>query len=354
MLPPEVLKRAESEISNYNGTGMSVMELDASSPEFREILTSCEAALREVMGVPQNYKVLFMQGGESVQYSAIPLNLLSGHKCADYVLTGVHSRNAYLEGKKYCDAKIVASYAGANPIYSAIPPLSTNDFRPDADYVHICYNNTIYGTTFKEFPDTGSIPLVVDMSSCMLSEPVDVSKCALIYAAVSNGIAPSGLTIVIIREDLIGNADPFTPSTMNYKLVSDSGSMYDTPPIWSVYMAKLTFEWILSVGGLEEMKRRNERKAGVLYDFLDGQQYFTSSTSSTCRSMMNVVFTTGDAMMDDVFIEEASQQGFKYLRGNSVVSGMCASLYNAMPAEGVAELVKFMKDFALSHPKRYK
>ena len=354
MLQPEVLKTAREEMLDYQGTGMSVMELSSDSAPFKELIASCEESLRTLMGIPQNYKVLFMQGGATSQFSAIPLNLLSSHKCADYVITGQHSKNAYLEAKKYGDIKIAASYAGTTPIYSAIPELGSNDFRPDADYVHICYNNTIYGTKFAKLPETGSIPLVVNMSSCILSEPVDVSKCGVIYASVHGNIAPAGMAIVIIREDLLGKADESTPSAMNYKLIADSGSLLNTPPIWSIYMAKLNFDWILSVGGLDEMKRRNERKASLLYDFLDAQQYFASTVSRRCRSMMNVVFVTGDASLDRKFGAEADAAGFKNLAGHKSVGGMRATLCNAMPAEGVEALVDFMRQFALSNPKMCK
>lgn len=351
MLPLEVLKSAQEELLNYGGCGMSVMEMSHRSPEFESILQSAEAALRELMNIPSNYKVLFLQGGASTQFAAVPLNLLSEHKCADYIVSGQFSKKAYLEAKKYGDIAIAASSAGASPAFSTIPATKRSDFRPDADYVHICFNNTIYGTKFNYIPDTGNIPLVADMSSCIISEPVDVSKFALIYAGAQKNIAPAGLTIVIVRDDLIGNARPDTPAMLDYKAMADNGSMYNTPPCFAIYMAKLVFEWILSIGGLDEMKRRNERKASVLYDYLDSQQYYTSSVDKNCRSMMNVVFTTGDNELDKKFVKAADAEGFKNLKGHRSVGGMRASIYNAMPHEGVEKLVEFMIRFAEENPK---
>ncbi len=350
-LPIEVLERAQREMLCYGDSGMSVMEMSHRSPEFEEILHSAEQLLRELMDIPSNYKILFLQGGASTQFAAIPLNLLSDHKCADYVLSGQFSKKAAQEAKKYGDIATAASSAGAMPTFSTVPELKKQDIRPDADYVHICYNNTIYGTKFPSVPDTGSIPLVADMSSCILSEPVDVSKFALIYAGAQKNVAPAGLTIVIIRDDLIGNARPDTPAMLDYKLMAENDSMYNTPPCWCIYMAKLVFEWILSIGGLEEMKRRNEKKASYLYDYLDGQVYYTAPVDKKCRSMMNVVFTTGDQAFDKKFVSEAAEFGLKNLKGHRSVGGMRASIYNAMPLEGVEKLVAFMKKFAAENPK---
>ena len=351
MLPLEVLKQAQADLLNYQGCGMSVMEMSHRSPDFEAILASAEEGLRKLMNIPQNYKVLFLQGGASTQFAAVPLNLLSGHGSADYIVSGQFSKKAYLEAKKYGDIQIAASSSGANPPFSVIPDLTRADFRPDADYVHMCFNNTIYGTKFKDIPDTGSVPLVADMSSCILSEPVDVSKFALIYAGAQKNIAPAGLTIVIVRDDLIGNARPDTPAMLDYKAMADNGSMYNTPPCFAIYMAKLVFDYLLSIGGLEEMKRRNERKASLLYDYLDDQGYYASSVEKNSRSMMNVVFTTGDKDLDKKFVEEASAAGLKNLKGHRSVGGMRASIYNAMPYEGVAALVEFMKKFAVENPK---
>jgi phosphoserine aminotransferase len=303
------------------------------------------------MGIPSNYKVLFLQGGASTQFAAVPLNLLSDHKCADYILSGQFSTKAMQEAKKYGDIAVAASSAGATPSYSTIPKTEKSDFRPDADYVHICFNNTIYGTKFNYIPDTGNIPLVADISSCILSEPFDVTKFGLVYAGAQKNIAPAGLTVVIVREDLIGNARPDTPTMLNYKIMADSESMYNTPPCYCIYIAKLVFDWILSIGGLEEMKRRNERKASLLYDYLDSQSYYTAPVDKSCRSMMNVVFVTGDQELDSKFASEAAKCGLKNLKGHRSVGGMRASIYNAMPYEGVEKLVAFMKKFAQENPK---
>ena len=246
---------------------------------------------------------------------------------------------------------IAASSAGANPVYSTIPETKVSDFRPDADYVHICFNNTIYGTKFHYIPDTGNIPLVADMSSFILSEPIDVSRFGLIYASAQKNIAPAGLTVVIVRRDLVGKARPDTPAMLDYKAHAENGSMYNTPPTFSVYMAKLVLEWIDSIGGLEEMKRRNERKASLIYDYLDSQHYYTASVDKKCRSMMNVVFVTGRPDLDERFIREAEAEGLVNLKGDRSVGGMRASIYNAMPYEGVEKLVEFMKKFALENPK---
>ena len=350
-LPEEVKKRAEAELMSYKSTGMSVNELSPDSKEFSDIISSAERALRELMNIPKNYKVLFLQGGATTQFAAIPLNLLSERRCADYVLTGQYSRNAYMQAKEYGDIVVAASSAGASPAYSTVPELRGSHFRPDADYVHICYNNTVYGTKFSQIPETGSIPLVANMSSCILSEPIDVSRFALIYASAQKNIAPAGMTLVIVRDDLIGSSREGTPSMLDYKLISDSKSMYNTPPIYQIYIAKLMFEWILSVGGLDEMKRRNERKASLLYDYLDGQQYYTAPADKRCRSMTNVVFVTGDATLDAKFAKEAEKAGLKNLKGHASVGGLRASLYNAMTEDGVAALVTFMKQFAQDNPK---
>lgn len=352
MLPLEVLEKAQAELLNYNGCGMSVMEMDHRSTEFEEMLRSAESLLRELMNIPSNYKVLFLQGGASTQFAAVPLNLLSEHKCADYIVSGQFSKKAYLEAKKYGDIAIAASSAGASPAFSVVPQTKRSDFRPDADYVHFCFNNTIYGTKFNYIPDTGNIPLVADMSSCILSEPIDVSKFGVIYAGAQKNIAPAGLTIVIVRDDLIGNARPDTPVMLDYKTMADHNSMYNTPPCFDIYMSKLVFEWVIASGGLDEMKRRNERKASVLYDYIDGtQMYYTSSVDKNCRSMMNIVFTTGDSELDKKFVKAADERGFKNLRGHRSVGGMRASICNAMPHEGIEKLVEFMQEFAENNPK---
>lgn len=353
MLPKDVVDRINSEMLCYGPSGVSVMELNQDTPEYAEILQGAEDALRKLMNIPANYKILFLQGGSSTQFAAVPLNLLSEHRCADYILSGQYSKRAYNEAKKYGDMVIAASSGAASPTFCTIPVTKRADFRPDADYVHICYNNTIYGTKFHYIPDTGNIPLVADMTSCLCSEPIEVTKFGLIYAEVQNNIAPAGLTVVIVRNDLVGNAREDTPSMLNYKLMLEKDPMQSQPPCWGIYLTKLVLEWIISIGGLEEMKRRNEKKASLLYDYLDDQSYYTAPVDKKCRSMMDVLFVTGDGKLDDRFAEEAEKEGLLNLRGHQSMGGMCASIHNTMPYEGVEKLVKFMKDFAVANPKLY-
>ena len=348
MLPLEVLEKASSEMLNYKGSGMSVMEMSHRSPVYDEIIKEAEALLRKLMNIPDNYKVLFLQGGASTQFAAVPLNLMKTGK-ADYIVSGQFSGKAQKEAMKYGEAKIVASSKEANFAY--IPKTNKDTFSKDADYVHVCFNNTIYGTKFPYIPETGDIPLVADMSSCIISEPVDVSKFGLIYAGAQKNMAPAGLTIVIVREDLVGNARPETPSMLDYKLMVENESMYNTPPCYCIYVAKLVYEWILNLGGLEKMKEMNEKKANLLYDYLDSQDYYYAPVQKESRSMMNVTFVTGDADLDKKFAKEAEAAGLKNLKGHRSVGGMRASIYNAMPYEGVAKLVEFMKDFAKNNPK---
>ena len=350
MLPREVLERAEAEMLSYGDTGISVMEMNCGSPRLTELIRSAETSLRKLMSIPSNYRVLFVQGGATTQFSAIPLNLLSEHKCADYIISGQFSDRAMKEAKKYGDIAIAASSAGACPTYSTIPETEKSDFRPDADYVHICFNNTVYGTKYHYIPKTGNVPLVADISSSILSEPLDITKFGLLYASAQQNMGIAGLTVVIVREDLIGNAREDTPAMLNYKVLSEAGSLYNTPPVYSIYIAKLVFEWILSLGGLEEMKRRNERKASLIYDYIDSQHYYTSPVDKKCRSMMNIVFVTGKKELDAKFIKEAEENGLYNLAGHSSVGGMRASIYNAMPYDGVVKLVAFMKKFALENP----
>ena len=351
MLPIEVLNKVKSELLDYNGTGMSVMELPKESPELDELVTTCEKTLRKLLEIPNNYKVLFLQGGSTMQYSAVPLNLLSDRKCADYIITGPRSRNAYFEAKKYGDIVVAASSGGAGPVYNTIPETAKNSFRPDADYVYMCYTNPACGTKFHYVPDTGNIPLVADMTGFLLSEPVNVSKFGLIFASAQTNFGIAGLTIVIVRDDLLRRVDPSTPSLLNYKLLVDNSSRLNTPPVFSIYMTKLMLDWIVSIGGLEELKRRNERKASRLYDYIDGSQYYTTPVDSHCRSIMNIKFFTGESEIDEKFIAEAEEAGFINLRGESNTGCMLASLYNSMPYEGVDELVKFMEKFAIANPK---
>lgn len=348
MLPLGVLKKAASELVNYESAGMSVMEMSHRSPEYDAIIKKAEADLRKIMNIPDNYKVLFLQGGASTQFAAIPLNLMKTGK-ADYILSGQFSTKAYKEALKYGDAVAVASSKDVN--YVHVPVTTRESFRSDADYVHICFNNTIYGTKYNYIPDTGDIPLVADMSSCILSEPVDVTKFGVIYAGAQKNMAPAGLTVVIVREDLLGNARPETPSMLDWKLMADNDSMYNTPPCYSIYMAGLVYEWILESGGLEKIKELNYKKANLLYGYLDSQDYYIAPVEKECRSIMNVTFVTGNEELDKKFAKEASAAGLKNLKGHRSVGGMRASIYNAMPYEGVARLITFMKDFAEKNPK---
>ncbi len=349
MLPVPVLERVAAEMLDYNGSGMSVMEMSHRSAVYDAIIVAAEANLRKLMNIPDNYKVLFLQGGASTQFAAVPLNLLSGSGKADYVVTGQFSKKAMQEAKKYGDIRVVASSEDKNNTY--IPSLKASDFRPDADYVHICMNNTIYGTKWHEIPDTGDIPLVADLSSCIISEPIDVSKFGLIYAGAQKNMAPAGLTLVIVREDLIGKARPETPAMLDYKLMADNDSMYNTPPCYCIYVANLVYEWLLEMGGLTAIEAHNKTKAAILYDYLDSQSYYTAPVEKEARSMMNVTFVTGDADLDSAFAKEAAKAGLQNLKGHRSVGGMRASIYNAMPKEGVEALVAFMKKFAEEHPK---
>lgn len=349
MLPVPVLQRAADEMLCYGDSGMSVMEMSHRSPEFDAIIKDAEKLLRQLMGIPDNYKVLFMQGGASTQFACVPLNLMKNGK-ADYILSGQFSTKAQKEAMKYGEAKIIASSKDDN--FSRIPVVTRDDISPDADYVHICFNNTIYGTKFNYIPDTGDIPLVADMSSCIISEPVDVSKFGVIYAGAQKNMAPAGVTVVIVREDLLGNARPDTPAMLNWQLMAENDSMYNTPPCWPIYIAKMVYEWILDMGGLDAMKAYNEKKCAVLYDYLDSQDYYIAPVQKEFRSMMNVTFVTGNPDLDKKFAKEASEAGLKNVKGHRSVGGMRASIYNAMPIEGVEALVKFMKEFAQNNPKQ--
>ena len=324
-------------------------ETEYGSDAYRALYTETADALRALVGIPQNYRIIFMPGGSSVQYSAVPMNLLTARRCADYVVSGRLSKSACLEAKKYGDIAIAASSAGANPVFSTVPETKRADFRPDADYVHICFNNPIYGTKFHYIPDVGNLPLVADMTACLLSEPVDVSKFGVIYADGMTNIGAPGMSVVIIREDLLGNARADIPAHMNYKLLSEGEG--GCPPALLLMMAKRVFERIASVGGLEEMKRRNERKACLLYDYFDTMSYYTAPIDRKCRSMTNIVFVTGDAALDRKFITEARECGLINLMGDPSVGGMRASLYNSMPYEGVEALLSFMRKFSMENPK---
>ena len=350
MLPMPVLEKAAEDLVSYGTSGMSVMEMSHRSPDYDAIIKEAEADFRKVMNIPDNYKVLFLQGGASTQFAAVPLNLLPIGGKADYIVSGQFSGKAFKEAQKYGDVVEAASSKADN--FSYIPKTTRDSFRKDASYVHICFNNTIYGTKYPYIPDTGDIPLVADMSSCIMSEPVDVSKFGVIYAGAQKNVAPAGLTIVIVREDLLGNARPECPTMLDWKTMADNDSMYNTPPCWCIYIAGLVYKWVLEIGGLEKLKEMNEKKAKLLYDYLDSQDYYIAPVQKESRSMMNVTFVTGDADLDKKFASEASANGLKNLKGHRSVGGMRASIYNAMPYEGVEKLVNFMKEFAKNNPKK--
>ena len=344
MLPVPVLQKAAAEMLDYEGSGQSVMEMSHRSKVFDGIMQSTQRLLRQVMEIPENYKVLFLQGGASSQFAAVPMNLMTKSRKADYVLSGQFSTKAFQEGSRYGSCKAVASSKDDN--FCRIPTLDKNEFRPDADYFHICMNNTIYGTVWSELPDTGSVPLVADISSCILSRPIDVSRFGLLYAGAQKNVAPACLTIVIVREDLIGEPLPGTPTMFNYEVMAKNDSMYNTPPCWPIYLCKLVLEWIQNdIGGLKAMEARNVHKAQVLYDFLDSSKVFKACASKDSRSIMNVTFVTGDPDLDARFVKEAADAGFVNLKGHRSVGGMRASIYNAMPPEGIDALVDFMAAF---------
>ena len=343
VLPEEVLKEAAAEMLDYNGTGMSVMEMSHRSQAFADIIETAEADLRELMNIPDNYKVLFLQGGASQQFAAFPMNLMK-NKVADYIITGQWAKKAYQEAKRYGKANIIAS--SEDKTYSYIPDCSDLPISEDADYVYICHNNTIYGTSYKTEPNTKGKILVADMSSDILSQPVDVTKYGLIYFGVQKNIGPAGVVIVIIREDLItDDVLEGTPTMLKYKTQADANSLYNTPPAYGIYICGKVFKWVKAQGGLEAMKVKNEKKAKILYDFLDSSEMFKGTVVKEDRSLMNVPFVTGDKDLDAKFIKEATAAGFVNIKGHRTVGGMRASIYNAMPIEGVEKLVEFMKKF---------
>ena len=343
VLPEEVLQEAADEMLDYRGCGMSVMEMSHRSKVYDNIIKEAEADLRDLMNILDNYKVLFLQGGASQQFAAIPMNLMKNKKAA-YIVTGQWAKKAYQEAKMYGDAVEVAS--SADKTFSYIPDCSDLDIPEDADYVYICENNTIYGTKFKELPNTKGHTLVADVSSCFLSEPVDVTKYGVIYGGVQKNVGPAGVVIVIIREDLItDDVLPGTPTMLKYKTQADADSLYNTPPCYGIYICGKVFKWLKKMGGLEVMKQRNEEKAKILYDFLDQSKLFKGTVVPKDRSLMNVPFVTGDADLDAKFVKEATEAGFVNLKGHRTVGGMRASIYNAMPKEGVEKLVAFMKKF---------
>ena len=343
VLPEEVLKEAAAEMLDYNGTGMSVMEMSHRSKAFEEIIRTAEADIRELMNIADNYKVLFLQGGASQQFAMIPMNLMK-NGVADYIVTGQWAKKAYQEAQKYGKANKIAS--SEDKTFSYIPDCSDLPISEDADYVYICENNTIYGTKYKELPNTKGKTLVADVSSCFLSEPVDVSKYGVIYGGVQKNVGPAGVVIVIIREDLITeDVLPGTPTMLQYKTHADANSLYNTPPAYGIYICGKVFKWLKKQGGLAAMKEKNEKKAKLLYDFLDQSKLFKGTVEPKDRSLMNVPFVTGDKELDAKFVKEAKEAGFENLKGHRTVGGMRASIYNAMPYEGVEALVEFMKKF---------
>ena len=343
VLPEEVLQEAADEMLDYRGTGMSVMEMNHRSKAYDTIIKEAEADLRELMNIPDNYKVLFLQGGASQQFAMIPMNLMK-NRVADYIVTGQWAKKAYQEASLYGKANKIAS--SEDKTFSYIPDCSDLPISEDADYVYICENNTIYGTKFKTLPNTKGKPLVADVSSCFLSEPVDVTKYGVIYGGVQKNIGPAGVVIVIIREDLITeDVLPGTPTMLRYKIHADADSLYNTPPAYGIYICGKVFKWLKKMGGLEAMKERNEKKAKILYDYLDESKLFKGTVRKEDRSLMNVPFITGNEELDAKFVKEAKEAGFENLKGHRTVGGMRASIYNAMPIEGVEKLVEFMKKF---------
>lgn len=343
MLPLSVMEDAAKNLTNYLGCGESVMEMSHRSKEFGKIISDAEQNLRGIMNIPDNYKVLFLQGGATLQFSMVPINLLYKTGKADYVVTGSWAKKAAEEALKFGDIKIVASSENKN--FSYIPELTKTDFRPDADYIHICFNNTIYGTKYPYIPDTGDIPLVADMSSCILSEEIDVSKFGLIYAGAQKNIGPAGVTIVIIREDLIGHAPKTAPVYLDYKTHASNDSMYNTPPCFSIYVAGEVFKKIIADGGLAALEEKNRQKAAKLYRYIDDSRLYSCPNRQKDRSLMNVVFVTGNDELDKKFVKEAAAVGMSNLNGHRSIGGMRASIYNAMPGEGIDALIEFMKKF---------
>ena len=343
VLPEEVLKEAAAEMLDYNGTGMSVMEMSHRSKAFEEIIQTAEADLRDLMNIPDNYKVLFLQGGASQQFAMIPMNFMK-NKVADYIITGQWAKKAWKEACKYGKANAIAS--SEDKTFSYIPDCSDLPISEDADYVYICHNNTIYGTTYKTEPNTKGKILIADMSSDILSQPVDVSKYGMIYFGVQKNVGPAGVVVCIIREDLITeDVLPGTPTMLTYKTHADANSLYNTPPCYGIYICGKVFKWLKKQGGLEAMKARNEKKAKILYDYLDQSEMFKGTVVKEDRSLMNVPFVTGDKDLDAKFVKEAAEDGFVNIKGHRTVGGMRASIYNAMPIEGVEKLVEFMKKF---------
>jgi phosphoserine aminotransferase len=343
VLPEEVLLQARDEMLNWHGCGMSVMEMSHRGKEFISIAEEAEADLRELMAIPDNYKVMFLQGGASSQFAAIPMNLLRGKQAADYLSTGSWSKKAVSEAKRFCEVNVAASTDGCN--FTTAPAQADLKLNPDAAYVHYTPNETIQGVEFPYIPETGDVPLVADMSSAILSRPVDVSKFGMIYAGAQKNIGPAGLTVVILREDLIGETIPGTPTMFNYATMSEGGSMYNTPPTYGWYFAGLVFKWLKRKGGLRAMEEVNERKAAKLYAQIDGSEFYSNPVTPTSRSWMNVPFILANKELDASFLSQAKDAGLVTLKGHRSVGGMRASIYNAMPEQGVEALIDFMVDF---------
>lgn len=341
-LPVSVLEKAGAEILDYKGSGQSVMEMSHRSKDYEAIIFGAEELIRSLMNIPDNYEVLFLQGGASTQFAMVPLNLFKNKK-ADFVLTGQWAKKAAQEAGKFGCANIVAS--SADKTFSYIPKLDKSSFSPDADYFHITHNNTIYGTKWNTLPETGNIPLVADISSDIMSEELDVTRFGLLYAGAQKNVGPAGLTIAIVRKDLIGNELDICPTMLSYKTHADARSMYNTPPCFAIYISKLVFEWVKNMGGIKELEKLNRAKAAVLYDFLDSSSLFKGTVVKEDRSLMNIPFVTGNEELDKKFVAEAKEAGFVNLKGHRTVGGMRASIYNAMPLEGVKALVDFMAKF---------
>ena len=347
MLPTDVLERAQAEILDWNGSGMSVMEMSHRGREFMSIAEKAESDLRQLMAIPDNYRVLFLQGGASSQFAMVPINLLGDAGTADYLCTGQWSKKAIAEGKRYCDVNVVADTSDSR--FTTVPSVRDLHFNADAAYVHYTPNETIVGVEFPFVPDTGDVPLVADMSSSILSRPIKVEKFGVIYAGAQKNIGPAGVTVVIVRDDLIGDAQPGMPAMFDYQIHADSGSMYNTPPTYSWYLAGLVFDWLLQGGGLEAMAELNYSKAEKLYAAIDDSDFYSNPVALECRSWMNVPFILGDPALDATFLAEAAEHGLKTLKGHRSVGGMRASIYNAMPMEGIDALVAFMADFEKRH-----
>ena len=343
VLPLEVLEKVQADLLNYEGSGQSVMEMSHRSKEFKKIAEDAEANLRELMEIPDNYTVLFVQGGGHVQFAMVPLNLMVNSKKADYIITGTWAKKAWKEAQKFGDAKAIAS--SEEDKFTWVPKVKKEDFREDADYAYICLNNTIYGTRFNYIPDTGDVPLVADWSSGWMSEKIDVSKFGILWGGAQKNVAPAGMAIVVIREDLLGKCAPEVPTYLDYKIHADNDSMYNTPPCWTIYVAGEVFKYLKSIGGIGVMEEMNKKKAKKLYDYIDSSELFKAPVAVEDRSLMNVVFVTGDPDLDKKFVAEAREEGLINLAGHRSIGGMRASIYNAMPEEGVDCLIEFMKKF---------